>query len=117
MKLTLPHSAAMHAAEKRFARSYRALKAMLLAMALVVYGSTPCVPLARAEVQSEIQEEATPGAASTVEFRGKLRRPLLDQTNQSAVRQARVATAPSQAARLLDAAAHLPAGLALPLRC
>jgi hypothetical protein len=94
-----------------------ALQSILLAMALVAYGSIPSTALAPTEVESEIQEEATAASNSIAELRRGLRHAALRPPVKRGAVSAHVSCSPALAARYIDAIPHLSAGLALPLRC
>lgn len=94
-----------------------ALQSLLLALAMVAYGSIPSAALAPSEVESEVQEEATAASNSIAELRRGLRHAALRQPVKRGAVSARVSCSPALAARYIDAIPHLSAGLALPLRC
>ena len=94
-----------------------ALQSVLLAMALVAYGSIPSTALAPSEVESEVQEEATAASSSIAELRRGLRHAALRPPVKRGAAAAQVACSPALAARYIDSTPHLSAGLALPLRC
>ena len=94
-----------------------ALQPILLAMALVAYGSIPSTALVQTEVESEVQEEATAASNSIAELRRGLRFTALRQPVKSGAVAAHVSCSPALAAQYIDAIPHLSAGLALPLRC
>jgi hypothetical protein len=94
-----------------------ALQSILLAMALVAYGSIPSIALAPTEVESEVQEEATAASNSISELRRGLRHAALRQPVKRGAVAARTSCSPALTARYIDATPHLSAGLALPLRC
>lgn len=93
------------------------LQSLLLALALVAYGSIPSTALAPTEVESEIQEEATAASNSIAELRRGLRHAALRPPVKRGAVSAHVSCSPVLAARYIDAIPHLSAGLALPLRC
>ncbi len=94
-----------------------ALQPILLAMALVAYGSIPSTALVQTEVESEVQEEATAASNSIAELRRGLRFAAPRQPVKSGAVAAHVSCSPALAAHYIDAIPHLSAGLALPLRC
>jgi hypothetical protein len=94
-----------------------ALQSLLLAVALVAYGSIPSTALVQTEVESQLQEEATASSSSIAELRRGLRFSALRQPVKSGAVAARVSCSPALAAQYIDSTPHLSAGLALPLRC
>lgn len=94
-----------------------ALHSLLLALAMVAYGSIPSASLGQTEVESEVQEEATAASNTIAELRRGLRHAALRQPARSGAASARVSCSPALAARYIGAIPHLSAGLALPLRC
>ena len=94
-----------------------ALQPILLAMALIAYGSIPSSSLVQTEVESEVQEEATAASSSIAELRRGLRFAALRQPVKSGAVAAHGSCSPPLAAQHIDAIPHLSAGLALPLRC
>lgn len=94
-----------------------ALRSLVLALALVAYGSIPSTSLVQTEVESEVQEEAATASKSVGEFRRSLRHVDYSQPVKSGAVAAHVRRSPALAAHYIDSIPHLPAGLALPLRC
>lgn len=94
-----------------------ALQSLLLAFAMLAYGSIPSTGLVQTEVESEVQEEATAASSSIAELRRGLRHAALRQPVKSGAASARVSSSPALTARYIDSTPHLSAGLALPLRC
>jgi len=94
-----------------------ALQSLLLALALVAYGSIPSTALAPSEVESEVQEEATAASSSIAELRRGLRHAALRPPVKRGAVSAHVSCSPALAARYIDSTPHLSAGLTLPLRC
>jgi hypothetical protein len=94
-----------------------ALQSLLLAFAMLAYGSIPSTALVQTEVESEVQDEATAASSSISELRRGLRYAALRQPVKRGAVSAQVACSPALAARHIDATPHLSAGLALPMRC
>jgi len=94
-----------------------AVRSIVLALALVAYGSIPSTALVQTEVESEVQEEATAASNSICELRRGLRHTAFRQPVKSGAVAAHVSCSPALAARYIDSTPHLSAGLALPLRC
>lgn len=94
-----------------------AVRSIVLALALVAYGSIPSIALVQTEVESEVQEEAAAASKSVGEFRRSLRYVDLSQPVKSGAVAAHACRSPALAAHYIDSIPHLSAGLALPLRC
>ena len=104
-------------AEARRWGSRCALSSLVLAMALVAYGSIPSTSLVQTEVESEVQEEAATAFKSVGEHRRSPRYVDFSQPMKSAAVATHVRRSPALAAHYIDSIPHLSAGLALPLRC
>lgn len=94
-----------------------ALRSLLLAAALIAYGSLPSTALVQTEVESELQEEATPASSAVAEMRRGLVGSALRHSFKTGAVTSSATRSPALAARYIDATPHLSAGLALPLRC
>jgi hypothetical protein len=94
-----------------------ALRTLLLAAALVAYGSIPSTALVQTEVESEIHEVAASSSNSVAELRRGLRYSSDRQPVKRGAVEAHASCSPALAALYINATPHLSAGLALPLRC
>ncbi|WP_428306652.1 hypothetical protein [Lacipirellula sp.] len=94
-----------------------AFRSVVLAVALVAYGSIPSLSLVQTEVESEVQEEAATASKPVGELRRSLRYVDLAYPVKSGQVAAHVCRSPALAAHYIDSIPHLSAGLALPLRC
>ena len=88
----------------------RALRCVALALALVSYGAVPTAIGAESEVESELQEEISAGASTTIDVRQRLN--ASEAVGVLTPRSSNHAAAPAS----IDAAPHLSLGVALPLR-
>ena len=101
----------------RFGRM--ALRVLVLAVALVAYGSVPSTPQVQSEVESQFHEEAA-GATASVDVRAKLRGSAARRAGgiQAALRgQAACLAAPGAGFADYRASSSGAVGATLPLRC
>lgn len=93
-----------------------AARFLVLAVALVSYGSVPSTAAAQSEVESQLQEEIASGS-SHCDLRTRLRGASQRRAGVASIVAGPISRTPAMAGRLADLGPRVSLGLKLPLRC